>query len=727
MTSSVTMKSIAAALRVTKQAVQARAAKESWPYAEVAVKGGRQRLYAPLELPEDVREALLARDLEEAVPARRHAQGVAATEIGKRLALAEQGKLPSQLEGWRRDIQTARLAILCEIDRLVARHQTTRAKAVKALLEAIRAGTLAPELARLIPVANARDGAKRGQGGRTLARSSIFGWLRIRDEIGPDGLAPKAPPSPAATAPEKTWWHKGFLKLYGRPQKPSIAWCLEKMAARFPEDYLDDIRRAGLAPGAVRLPSHDQARRFLAMLSPQQIARGRMGQREAKRLRCYVVRGVADLWPGAVYVADGHTFDAMVAHPVHGQPFRPEITGVIDVFSRKLVGWSAGVVEKTTTVADAMLNAFVANGLCDIWYVDRGKGFNNKAMDDDVTGLLSRVGVLKENSLPYNSQARGAVERSHKSIWIRAAKSLPTFMGLDMDPEARDVAHKIVKAEIKQTGTSRLLPAWRPTVDFLAAEAEAYNNRPHSELPKTRDPETGRIRHMTPSEVWDAGVLEHGAPEVLEESEALAAFRPQVRRKTVRGMLSWIGNQYFHRALEPLHGREVRVGYDARDAGKVWVYDMEGQFVCQALFEGNKRSFFAVTKDELDQRRRTEGRLRRHDAHRPEIEAELNPAALIEHAPAVALDPEALAMAEAEIAAMAAREAPQAPARIVQHPNARPTFFSDMEWAAWLAEHPDRATDDDRRLLADRLRMGEFRMLLEMEGIALDPLKSLAA
>lgn len=45
--------------------------------------------------------------------------------------------------------------------------------------------------------------------------------------------------------------------------------------------------------------------------------------------------------PGTVYTADGKTFDASVAHPVSGRPFRPEITTVIDVATRRVVGWAA--------------------------------------------------------------------------------------------------------------------------------------------------------------------------------------------------------------------------------------------------------------------------------------------------------------------------------------------------------------------------------------------------
>lgn len=53
-----TAKEIAGLLGKTKQAVQKRAAKESWPFVEQAVRGGKQRLYPYESLPEAVRVAL---------------------------------------------------------------------------------------------------------------------------------------------------------------------------------------------------------------------------------------------------------------------------------------------------------------------------------------------------------------------------------------------------------------------------------------------------------------------------------------------------------------------------------------------------------------------------------------------------------------------------------------------------------------------------------------------
>ncbi|MEW5729125.1 MAG: Mu transposase C-terminal domain-containing protein [Pseudomonadota bacterium] len=727
-----TIKQIAEALAIPERTARDRALKGSWPFGEeVLPTGAKRRLYPIRDLPENVRDALMELDLRTDTT-RRHARGVTTTEIARRLALAEQGKLPSQLEGWQREVRDARLVLLAEVERIANRCDFKRGRAIDALIEAVASGEAAPDIARQVPAANARDGSagKAAKGGRTLSRTSLYRWFKVRDEHGPDALAPKAPAEDPMAKKQRTWWCRAFMYEYSKPQKWSISMCLEQMAAKFPHEYLKDIADAKLTPETAVFPSYDQAKRYLNTLSPQQLAKGRIGPRELKQMRAYVARSVANLWPGAVYCADGHTFDAEVAHPQHGQPFRPEVTTVIDVYSRKVVGWSAGVVEKTATVADSMLHAFTTCGPCDIWYVDLGKGFNNQAMDDEVTGLLARVGVLKENSLPYNSQARGVVERAHQSLWIRAAKELPTYLGADMDPEAAHQAHMVTRGKVKGIHPSTLLPDWRGFLEFLSAKVDAYNNRPHSSLPKITDLETGKRRHMTPNEVWAQGAQDVGAPEPMEETEALAAFRPQERRKTARGVVSLWSNSYFHLALEAYHDDYVRVSYDVHDARRVWVYAMDGSFICRAEFEGNKRDFFPVSKADVDQRRRTEGRLRRHERKREEILAEAGPL-VIDHQPAQTIELSAAEQlaAEAEFARIerASQEVQQPIHAAPVQAGERPKFGDDVSWAEWVLEHPDQALEEDRRELRRKLRDSSFRMLLEMQGLDVGALSALAA
>src|SRR5690606_28996914 len=135
-----------------------------------------------------------------------------------------------------------------------------------------------------------------------------------------------------------------------------------------------------------------------------------------------------------IYMADGHRCDLEVANPETGRPFRPEIVSVIDVRTRRCVGWSTGIAESAWLVADALRDAA---GKCipGIFYTDRGCGFINRHLGAEAEGVLARLGTSIETALPYGRQARGVVERFHRSCWVRGARFLPGFVGRDMDRE----------------------------------------------------------------------------------------------------------------------------------------------------------------------------------------------------------------------------------------------------------------------------------------------------
>ncbi|MFX8262528.1 hypothetical protein ABTL46_21985, partial [Acinetobacter baumannii] len=65
------VRQLAAALGVTKRALELRAQRERWPFAEEPVRGGRRRLYPLESLPADVTAAIVlaSRKIETPTPA----------------------------------------------------------------------------------------------------------------------------------------------------------------------------------------------------------------------------------------------------------------------------------------------------------------------------------------------------------------------------------------------------------------------------------------------------------------------------------------------------------------------------------------------------------------------------------------------------------------------------------------------------------------------------------
>lgn len=708
-----TVKELADVLAVSKQAVLQRAAREAWRFVEQTVRGGQQKAYLVEALPESLRIALITARMQvpsnPAAATPSAANGSAGTSVPAAFSSRSCAIAATDLTDTQRAARDARAAVLAAVRRLQADAGCAQEAAMVTLLTHARAGRLEGPLDSLLRAARDNRGRKVDEypSVRTLKR-----WLSAPD------LAPRRPVADMRVPA----WAADFLREYRKPQKPGVTEAYEAFAMQWPGVSIHQVRR------------------FLDKLGEVERNRGRMLPRELKALKPFVRRGTDGLLPGDIYTADGHTFDAEIEHPDHGRPFRPEITGVVDIATRRLVGWSAGLAESTWTVLDAQRHAFTRNGLCAIWYVDRGAGFANALQADEVLGVIERMGIRIEHSLPYNSQARGAMERNHPSVWIRAAKKLPTYMGRDMDREARQKVFKITRAALKDGRRSELLMAWRDFLAFIEAEAEAYNARPHSSLPRIVDSETGRRRHQSPNEAWQAAVAQGWQPELPRPQDVQEMFRPYKLAIVRRGEVVLHTNIYFAQALADLdlHGEKVRVGYDIHDPSSVVIRDLDGRYICTAELDGNKRGYFPQSVIEQARDKRAAGRERRLQDKLEEVRAERDAGRVLEHSagpglydplldiPAVVM-PEALqpALSSSEkrdetvvtqrVAAGADESRPAVP-EVVQLPGTqpRPRFGpdDDPDQYRWLVRNPHAWDALDAEWLLEFVSGGLYENLL---------------
>jgi putative transposase len=296
---------------------------------------------------------------------------------------------------------------------------------------------------------------------------------------------------------------------------------------------------------------------------------------------------------------------------------------------------------------------------------------------------------------------------------------LPTYIGGDMDKEAKLLVFKTTRRDLAITGTSRLLTGWDAFLDTLDAAVSAYNDRPHSALPRIRDPQIARTRHMTPNEMWRLK-CDGFEPVIPDTAELDDMFRPYVMRRTRRALVEWLGNSYFDAALEAFDGRDVIVGYDIRDASRVHVREIAeidgervpGRLIAIARFEGHRTRYVPITAERAAMERRQKGRLARLDTKKAVIEQELRPSALFEAAPVAA--PPVLSTAEI------------VPVAVPVTTGGRPHFRDDVQFARWLTANPDQATASDAALAADLINTPSSQELLRMSGIDLVALRSIA-
>lgn len=649
----------------------------------------------------------------------------AAPAAGALTTAAAAGDGLAQLKDWQRDCAYARRALLAHLEDVQARTGCTQNDAIATLISRAAEKRLDEHVERLVTQANERKG-----GGRTLSRATVLAWKRAFNERGLLGLAPAGCERLDVPA-----WAGAALQLWQRPQKPTIAYVVEKLPAEL--------------PAGIPVPSYHQVRRFIGERLGN-VARevGRRGPRDLKNILAFKRRDTSKMWPCDGYTADGHTFDAEVAHPVHGRPFRPELTSVLDIATRRAVGWTASLKETQLDVLDALRHAFTTSGDCAIFYTDNGPGYKNALQSDPGIGMAARLGYEVKHSLPYNSQSRGIIERSHQTIFVKAARELPTYIGAAMDAEAKNKVFKLTRRDLKEVGKSRLLMPWDVFIQYIQAAIDDYNNRPHRSLPRVRDSVTGSMRHQSPNEAWQSAIDDGWTPHVISAEDARELFRPRRLAEVRRCEIRAFGHTYFSRLLEEEHDNKVAIGYDVHDPSSVMVYDLQGRYLCDAHADANRSDYFGESVLEQAAAKRAAARRRRLEDKLQEVDEELRGSPLVlDNNPSPKLDADALyaAYTAAEVIPEGAGRSlicegavspasehlsdqetnPQdVAAQITALPaEKRPFFAYDYERYEWLMQHREGWTDGDTTFCRYFVATDEYQLMADIyaeRGIAWD-------
>lgn len=403
-----------------------------------------------------------------------------------------------------------------------------------------------------------------------------------------------------------------FLRFFCNPARPPVSEAYRKMQPWLLERGID-------------IPSYSTVCRIEAELPVTVKYRGRVTGSEWRSLKTYIERDVSMFHANDIWVGDGHSFKAKVQHPIHGQPFTPEITFIIDWVSRKIVGWSVALSESTIAVSDAFRHAQMTTRARPlVYYSDNGSGQTGKMIDCPIAGTLARQCIGHETGIPGNPQARGIIERLWQITLIPLAREYPTCTWRGADDNATTRMLKLLNRK-DQGGIT--VPSFRQLLDDVERVVNQYNlEHEHREL-----------GGKTPEDEYQARLDKDSIVFGPTDEEIHALWMPEVIRKPQRGLVSIFGNVYCKRDLVNLlpEGSQVRVRYDLHNAEKVWLLTMEGVFLGEAIWNGHREAAFPVAEIERKRAERAAGKVKRGEKIIAEAQAELGD--VIDMAPAVAL------------------------------------------------------------------------------------------
>jgi len=608
------IKTIAEALGVVNSRAADRAKREAWPFDEQAGRGGKKRLYPLSSLPKTVRESVMGKRIHQVMVVTASVVVAPCPAVKKHEVFRSDGAMIKRglirrvkTEASLNDLDKARRdagLVLCQaiesaktLSACSARHAMTE------LAERVLTGIARPELIDAATVTYTKP-RKTGQTIASLVsrlQKMYAAYMQGRSE-GDIGryLVPGAP--------EKTGYDPihihAFLIFYCRPARPPIteAW---------------RAAQGWFAAQSLPCPAVDTFYRIEKSLPVTIKYRGRMTGSEWRGLKAYVKRDVSMFRTNDIWVADGHSFKAKVQHPIHGQPFTPEITVVLDWVSRRVVGWSVDLAESTIAVSAALRHAEQqtrARPL--VFYSDNGSGETGKLIDCPVHGTLARQGIAHETGIPGNPQGRGVIERPWQTHLIPLARTYPTCTWKGADKEA---IRKMLVGLNKKDGTGRaVLPSWKQLLDdcerVLGWDGEYNRLHAHRSLDD-----------RTPTEEYTLRLDPNAELCGPTDDELAVLWMPEVGRTPQRGVISIFGNEYANKMLVDAlaEGEKVRVRFDIHNADKVWVLRMDGTFLCVAEWNAHKRAAFPVAYMDKKRQERADGKIKRAVRDINEANAEL--------------------------------------------------------------------------------------------------------
>ncbi|HCS2734729.1 TPA: DDE-type integrase/transposase/recombinase, partial [Shigella flexneri] len=440
-------------------------------------------------------------------------------------------------------VSEARAALVVEVLKLESAGNLGRLKAINFLVEKARKGELPERLQQAAVNANAKRGANR-----TISRDPLYQWVLKynQSQNAAERLLLLAPGKRDEIKPEEISWLPEFLAQYRQVNGRPMSEAYEDFVAEWQRRHADEPYMLEV------MPSYDVVRYAMKKLPEVVKQKGRVTGSEYRQLEGFTRRDWTAMPVNYVWIGDGHGMKLKCAHPIHGRPFSPEVTFVIDGGTRFVVGWSLDLAENVFAVAGAIQHGIRNHGKPFLYYSDNGSGETADMLDKEVVGILPRLGIKHPTGIAGNPQGRGIIERLNRTLPMRIARRYRTYFGKGADRESLRVLNRDLRSAFnalqqdkplndRQKAAMRELPSWAELIEAIREGVEWYNNRPHSELPMKPNG-----RHYSPTEFRKKRLAEEDTEiEWLSDLELRDMFRPMVERPVRRCEIQWLNNIYY--------------------------------------------------------------------------------------------------------------------------------------------------------------------------------------
>lgn len=403
-----------------------------------------------------------------------------------------------------------------------------------------------------------------------IGASTVWNWVKAVSGIAPSDRLPFLAPrrkggGVEADIPDDIW--RIFLSDYLRPERPTLKSCYDRVV-----DIAEE-RRLNQA-----LPSEAAFRRRLERDVDARVLLKRRGKKDEFKRSVPDQRRTLETMNALDLVnIDGHMFDVFVIPPDGGDPIRPVLVAIQDVYSRKFLAWKLDLSENFLATRLAFADLFKNYGIPKACLLDNSRTFAGKKLtggahtrfrykhvEGEAAGLLTSLGIQIRFAKIYHGQAK-PIERGFRDFADRIARS----------PECAGAYTGNSPTNKPANYGERAIP-WAEFEQIVERGIAQHNAR----TGRRGGVCNGRSFDQVFAESYANGVIGKATPEQLRIA-LLAAEQKRVNK--LNGEINLYRNRYWSEECGRILGQRVTVRFDPEDLHKdIYVYDLSGAYLFAA-------------------------------------------------------------------------------------------------------------------------------------------------
>lgn len=513
----------------SERGIRKKAASEGWESRPRAVGKGVE--YSAACLPAESQRALQIREGKKAAAA---APAIAPAD--KSDGLTEYQRLRSH--------ERAKVdAIVCVLAELDAFHQAsglTKGKAVAEFVKAWNAAEIAApaDVRELLP---------------SFSRATVYNWLKAQKEQGITGLVDTRGRHRRGTGtidsqPDLAKYITGMMVAHPHIKAATL---IKAIAAEFADAEIDQPSISRLCEWMNRWKQNNR-QVFTAVTNP-----------DAWKNKYMMAMGSASehvIALNQLWEFDSTPADLML------QDGRHSILGVIDVYSRRTI-FIVRPTSDSKGVASVIRKALLQWGVPENAKTDNGSDYKSKY----VQHVFRALDIQQEFCPPFQGWKKPHIERVFKTFSHDIAELLPGYIGHNVTERQAIESRKsfsdrlFKKDQLIEVGmTSSELQQF--CNDWLQHE---YHARDHGQL------------GCSPNQIVSQYA---GSIRSIENERTLDVLlsEPAGTRTVTKTGIKVNGGLYIHAQLAAHSGEQVSVFYDEADMGRIYVYNLDGEYICTA-------------------------------------------------------------------------------------------------------------------------------------------------